>query len=88
MSRRESVQNMAGISDWPTQLAVVSHNPISIFSFLKYLHSQICRLCFKLKVMFNTDDLNVKYLDDEDEEVKIESQNDYEFANQVIKFFN
>lgn len=33
--------------------------------------------------MFNTDDVHVKYLDDEDEEVKIDNQNDYEFANQV-----
>lgn len=37
--------------------------------------------------MFNTDDIHVKYLDDEDEEVKIDNQNDYEFANQV-KFIN
>ena len=37
--------------------------------------------------MFNTDDIQVKYLDDEDEEVKIDNQNDYEFANQV-KFIN
>lgn len=33
--------------------------------------------------MFNSEDLKVKYLDDENDEVRIESQNDYEFAQQV-----
>lgn len=36
-----------------------------------------------LKVMFNSEDLKVKYLDDENDEVRIESQNDYEFAQQI-----
>lgn len=33
--------------------------------------------------MYNTEDVYVKYLDDENDEVRIENQNDYDFANQV-----
>lgn len=35
--------------------------------------------------MYNTNDLCVKYLDDENEEVTINSQEDLEYAYQVVK---
>lgn len=38
--------------------------------------------------MYNTNDLVVKYLDDENEEVTISNQNEFDFAHQVNNNYN
>ena len=41
-----------------------------------------------LKALYNTEDLHVKYLDEEYEEVGIENQHDLDYAYEVLTFFN